>query len=272
MSNVFVLLCAFFIAFNIGRRDTECGPGARIKFACDAATCDNPNPNPYCDTPVPQCVCNNPRKVLDKKNNRCVKPRRCPSQCGEGQEIQQLCTPKTCKDPEGDDIICVTTTPQCGCIDSTLVVDTTNDKCIKVEDCPSDPIACTQDVFQCPDGSFVSRDPNNNCQFFPCPTVECREPCPAGFFCNTANGICNAFKCTTTTDCPLTDGQQKSCCNVNTGLCETAIETVLPCLIPPCPVTYNCRCEVFPCLVPPCPGQCIHDPSISCTSSDVCQP
>jgi hypothetical protein len=27
---------------------------------------------------------------------------------------------------------------------------------------------CTQDVKQCPDGSYVSRNPNNNCEFFPC--------------------------------------------------------------------------------------------------------
>jgi len=31
-----------------------------------------------------------------------------------------------------------------------------------------EPIACTEDAKQCPDGTFVSRDPNNNCKFFPC--------------------------------------------------------------------------------------------------------
>lgn len=36
---------------------------------------------------------------------------------------------------------------------------------------PPDPLAivCTDDVLQCPDGSFVSRDPLNDCQFLPCP-------------------------------------------------------------------------------------------------------
>jgi hypothetical protein len=29
-------------------------------------------------------------------------------------------------------------------------------------------LACTDDVMQCPDGSYVSRDPLNNCQFYPC--------------------------------------------------------------------------------------------------------
>ena len=27
---------------------------------------------------------------------------------------------------------------------------------------------CTQDVFECPDGSFVSRDPQKDCAFKPC--------------------------------------------------------------------------------------------------------
>lgn len=30
-------------------------------------------------------------------------------------------------------------------------------------------IACTEDARLCPDGSGVGRDPNNNCEFFPCP-------------------------------------------------------------------------------------------------------
>lgn len=41
---------------------------------------------------------------------------------------------------------------------------------------------CTDDVMQCPDGSFVSRDPNNNCEFFPCPPT-CTDDvfiCPDG--------------------------------------------------------------------------------------------
>lgn len=33
-------------------------------------------------------------------------------------------------------------------------------------------IFCTEDVKQCPDGSYVSRDSNNNCEFFVCPEAE----------------------------------------------------------------------------------------------------
>lgn len=32
-----------------------------------------------------------------------------------------------------------------------------------------EPVVCTADVSECPDGSFVSRDPAQNCKFAPCP-------------------------------------------------------------------------------------------------------
>jgi hypothetical protein len=43
----------------------------------------------------------------------------------------------------------------------------------KATACPSpqEPIVCTQDVKQCPDGSFVSRQPPS-CAFAQCPTVK----------------------------------------------------------------------------------------------------
>lgn len=36
----------------------------------------------------------------------------------------------------------------------------------------NDPIACTMDAQECPDGSYVGRDPENNCEFFACPAAE----------------------------------------------------------------------------------------------------
>lgn len=33
----------------------------------------------------------------------------------------------------------------------------------------SAPNNCNTDVFVCPDSSVVTRDPNNSCEFFPCP-------------------------------------------------------------------------------------------------------
>lgn len=46
------------------------------------------------------------------------------------------------------------------------------------------PTACPADAKVCPDGSTVARNPNNNCEFFPCPgAVGCPEDarqCPDG--------------------------------------------------------------------------------------------
>jgi hypothetical protein len=59
---------------------------------------------------------------------------------------------------------------------------------------------CPRDVQECPDGSFVGRDPNHDCAFTPC-KVNC-EACPGGFFadCNyfagTGEGpICTLMAC-----------------------------------------------------------------------------
>ncbi len=42
--------------------------------------------------------------------------------------------------------------------------------CETSEDRPApEPKFCTQDAKECPDGSFVSRDSDNNCEFKPCP-------------------------------------------------------------------------------------------------------
>jgi hypothetical protein len=35
-----------------------------------------------------------------------------------------------------------------------------------------DDLVCAADVNECPDGSFVSRDSTNNCEFSPCPEIE----------------------------------------------------------------------------------------------------
>ena len=42
--------------------------------------------------------------------------------------------------------------------------------------CPTCDNLCLADVKECPDGSSVPRDPCNNCEFQPCPP--CRGPCP----------------------------------------------------------------------------------------------
>ena len=48
------------------------------------------------------------------------------------------------------------------------------------------PIACTEEAKMCPDGSFVARDHNNNCEFKECSkTITCdyTNNCPEGFNC-----------------------------------------------------------------------------------------
>ena len=37
---------------------------------------------------------------------------------------------------------------------------------------------CTDDVFECTDGTFVPRNPDNNCEFEPCPIVDVGDPMP----------------------------------------------------------------------------------------------
>lgn len=37
---------------------------------------------------------------------------------------------------------------------------------------------CTDDVFECTGGTFVPRNPDNNCEFEPCPIVDVGDPMP----------------------------------------------------------------------------------------------
>jgi hypothetical protein len=38
-----------------------------------------------------------------------------------------------------------------------------------------DDVACTEDAKECPDGSYVSRDPENGCEFYECPEEDIEE-------------------------------------------------------------------------------------------------
>ena len=42
------------------------------------------------------------------------------------------------------------------------------------------PQGCTKDAYICPDGSTVGRDPNNNCEFRPCPVIKTTDTSPTG--------------------------------------------------------------------------------------------
>jgi hypothetical protein len=69
-------------------------------------------------------------------------------------------------------------------------------------------VACTADAKQCPDGTFVSRDPDNNCEFFPCDScinpetgeedtvVQCfADPCTVTTCEADPNATCTANYC-----------------------------------------------------------------------------
>lgn len=44
-----------------------------------------------------------------------------------------------------------------------------------------DPVVCTMDAKMCPDGSFVARNPELNCEFNPCPEID--DPSEEIIFC-----------------------------------------------------------------------------------------
>ena|SRR3989344_3737682 len=48
----------------------------------------------------------------------------------------------------------------------------------------NEPVYCTEDVYECPNGIFVDRDPGNNCAFYPCPAISActkeLKACPDG--------------------------------------------------------------------------------------------
>ena len=50
------------------------------------------------------------------------------------------------------------------------------------------PKACTEEAKLCPDGSYVGRDSNNNCEFTPCPGEGAQLANPASVFCADMDG------------------------------------------------------------------------------------
>ena len=57
-------------------------------------------------------------------------------------------------------------------------------------------LSCTEEAKICSDGSSVSRDPDNNCEFAPCPGDDdttilcCAEPMPSDFECGLSGCNC----------------------------------------------------------------------------------
>jgi len=73
---------------------------------------------------------------------------------------------------------------------------------ISFQECP--PAACPADIVPCPDGSFVVRDPLNNCEFPVCPDGQCpldTQQCPDGTPVSRIPPDCNFAACSTAS-CP----------------------------------------------------------------------
>jgi len=68
---------------------------------------------------------------------------------------------------------------------------------------PPNNVACTLEAKQCPDGSYVGRDPEKNCEFNECPTIKaCTDDaklCPDGSSVGRDSANNCEFK-----DCPST--------------------------------------------------------------------
>ena len=64
---------------------------------------------------------------------------------------------------------------------------------------PEAATSCTDDVKQCSDGSYVGRDPNNNCEFRPCPgegvCINDVKQCPDGSYVKRVPPACDFAPC-----------------------------------------------------------------------------
>ncbi|MDP1694296.1 MAG: hypothetical protein Q8L34_02035 [Candidatus Woesearchaeota archaeon] len=88
------------------------------------------------------------------------------------------------------------------CPDGTYVGRDSNNNC-QFYPCPQ-PRQCTEEVKNCPGASAVGRDPYNNCEFYPCPTIQActkeLKSCPGGTMVsrNPSNN-CEFYECPPTT-------------------------------------------------------------------------
>jgi hypothetical protein len=145
---------------------------------------------------------------------------------------RQECKRTTARDP-----LCPCLTDLKLCPDGSMVSRDVNNNC-DFSPCP--PPRCTLDVKQCPDGSAVSRDPSNNCQFFPCPPTACPldiYTCPDGFTLSRQGPHC-LFPACPPTGCPL---------DIYTCPDGTSLSRQGPnCLFPACPPTA-CPLDIYTC-------------------------
>ncbi|MBT4870476.1 MAG: hypothetical protein HON47_02800 [Candidatus Diapherotrites archaeon] len=138
----------------------------------------------------------------------------CASCLATQQTFSNLCELNAAGATYLDDGVCEDTTtcpaiaiPMCA-PGTTMVTTVDSDGCVEY-DCEE--IACTDDAKICPDGSAVGRDPNNNCEF---------KPCPIGACTMQYDPVCAEVTTCTTGDCTTTSPTNS---DPNTGISSTCV-------------------------------------------------
>jgi len=150
-----------------GGTSGDCPPGApQVRCFSDPCSYKTCPANPTADCTANYCGgCN---AIFTDKHGHRVKCYACPPDQPEVQCFADPCSITTCE--AYPDANC--TANYCGGCNAIFT-----DENGQVLDCSGtssshqygSPLVCTEEAFECPDGSFVGRDPNNHCHFRPCP-------------------------------------------------------------------------------------------------------
>lgn len=113
-------------------------------------TCDEPDKDVTCikDHCTPKCICR--PEYLRDVDGTCVKPELCKTSCQEPNEIYDRCgemCPTTCANKDLGPRICPNVCAKGGCVCKKGYVRSTNQTCIKPEECPKCPTS--NEFFAC---------------------------------------------------------------------------------------------------------------------------
>lgn len=76
---------------------------------------------------------------------------------------------------------------------------------------------CTLEAKICPDGSSVGRNPDNNCEFDPCPAVDIMEEYCVSLETGDKLGLTEALEIASDSECNEGEFKDHHFCNENTG-------------------------------------------------------
>lgn len=97
------------------------------------------------------------------------------------------------------------------------------DICPQVDVIESGPLFCSTALWECPDGTLVTRDVNNNCEYRPCPTPQLCEDDEV-FYCNDAATVWverDPYRCCVYPLCPEPGYVERMRFVVQTQACAT---------------------------------------------------